>query len=79
MGWAGKRNGELLKLAEHEFDVFLTVDRSLQHQQHLATFQIAVVVMLSPSNSLSHLYSLIPAVLQVLTTAKVGEATVVGA
>jgi predicted nuclease of predicted toxin-antitoxin system len=27
MGWATKRNGELLALAATEFDVFLTVDR----------------------------------------------------
>jgi predicted nuclease of predicted toxin-antitoxin system len=28
-GWAGIENGELLRLAEKEFDVFLTVDRNL--------------------------------------------------
>ena len=27
MGWASRQNGELLRLAEREFDVFLTVDR----------------------------------------------------
>ena len=26
MGWAGKTNGVLLRLAEQEFDVFLTAD-----------------------------------------------------
>ena len=31
MGWASKRNGELLALAAAEFDVFLTVDRNLDH------------------------------------------------
>ena len=45
MGWASKRNGELLRLAEREFDVFLTVDRKLQHQQNLPTFNIAIIVM----------------------------------
>jgi hypothetical protein len=29
MGWASKRNGELLALADGQFDVFLTVDRNL--------------------------------------------------
>jgi len=29
MGWASKRNGDLLRLAELEFDVFLTVDQKL--------------------------------------------------
>jgi hypothetical protein len=29
MGWTSIRNGELLALAEQEFDIFLTVDRNL--------------------------------------------------
>ena len=46
MGWASKRNGELLRLAvDGEFDAFLTVDRKLQHQQNLSAFNIAVVVL----------------------------------
>lgn len=28
-GWAGKKNGELLALAEGSFDVFLTLDKGL--------------------------------------------------
>jgi len=27
MGWAGIKNGELLALAENEFEIFLTVDQ----------------------------------------------------
>ena len=27
MGWAGVKNGQLLALAEAEFDVFITVDQ----------------------------------------------------
>ena len=45
MGWAAITNGELLRLAEGDFDVFLTVDRNLSFQQHLPTFGIAVVVL----------------------------------
>jgi hypothetical protein len=40
MGWASRRNGELLGLAEREFDVFLTVDRKLQYQQNLSRFNL---------------------------------------
>ena len=35
-GWAGKRNGELLRLAEEYFDVLVTVDKRLRHQQNMA-------------------------------------------
>ena len=36
MGWASKRNGELLALAAAEFDAFLTVDRNLSYQQDVS-------------------------------------------
>jgi hypothetical protein len=45
MGWAGIKNGQLLTLAETEFDVFTTVDRNLSFQQNLPQFGIAVVVL----------------------------------
>lgn len=32
MGWAGKKSGELLKLAASKFDLFLTVDQNLTYQ-----------------------------------------------
>jgi hypothetical protein len=35
MGWAGLKTGELLALAEKQFDVFITADRQLRHQQNL--------------------------------------------
>jgi hypothetical protein len=34
MGWAGVKNGQLLALAETEFNVFITVDRNLSFQQN---------------------------------------------
>ena len=37
-GWEGIRNGELLRLAQEQFDVFITVDRNLSFQQHLPRF-----------------------------------------
>ena len=48
MGWAGVKNGQLLALAEAEFDVFITVDRNLSFQQNLPQFNIAVIVLHSP-------------------------------
>ena len=35
MGWSGKKNGELLSLAETEFDALLTMDQGFEHQQNL--------------------------------------------
>jgi len=50
MGWASKKNGELLALAEPEFDVFLTADRNLSFQQAINRLDIAVVVLVAKGN-----------------------------
>jgi hypothetical protein len=45
-GWSSTRNGDLLRLADQEnFEVFLTTDRNLKHQQNLTDHQIAIVVL----------------------------------
>ena len=77
-GWAGIENGELLRLAEQEFDVFLTVDRNLSFQQPIPNFDIAVVVMGAPTNRLSDLKLLVPRLLEVLPRVKPGEVTWIG-
>lgn len=33
MGWAGTRNGSLLRKAAGAFDIFLTVDQGIEFQQ----------------------------------------------
>ena len=78
MGWAAIRNGELLALAEKQFDVFLTVDRNLSFQQHLPRFEIAVVVVRAPTNRLRDLVALVPQILEVIPIAKRGEVAWVG-
>ena len=45
-GWSSTRNGDLLQLADQEmFEVFLTTDQHLKHQQNLTDLQIAIVVL----------------------------------
>lgn len=45
MGWGRVKNGELLKRAEGVFDVFLTADQRLKHQQNLDGRQLAILVL----------------------------------
>ena len=54
-GWRGKKNGELLRLAEKEFDVLVTTDKGIQHQQNVPRFDLAVVVLRARSNALEDL------------------------
>ena len=42
-GWAGIQNGELLKLIEGNFDVFVTADKNLRYQQNLIGRRVAIV------------------------------------
>ena len=79
MGWASKRNGELLALAAAAFDVFVTADRNLSSQQDLSAFDIAVIVLVARSNSIDELRPLAPRVLEVIATARRGAVTVVRA
>ena len=79
MGWASKRNGELLALAVDLFDVFITADRNLSYQQDLSSFDIAIVVLVARSNRFDDLQPLVPRTLEVLPSAQRGMATVVQA
>jgi hypothetical protein len=79
MGWASKKNGELLVLAADEFDVFLTSDRNLSYQQNVAAFDLAIVVLVAQSNRIEDLRPLVPRILEVLPTARHCEVTIVRA
>ena len=46
MGWAGLKNGELLRAAEdNEFDVLLTGDQTLAFEQSLTERRLAIVAL----------------------------------
>jgi len=42
-GWGGLKNGDLLQLAEGEFDLFITSDQNIRYQQNLAGRRIAIL------------------------------------
>ena len=50
-GWVGKKNGELLRLAEERFDVLLSTDKGIPHQQNVSRFELAVVLLRARSNA----------------------------
>jgi len=78
-GWGGIKNGQLLALAQEEFDVFLTADRNLSFQQNTTQFQIAVVVLVAGSTQLKKTLSLIPQVLAHLVSLNPGQVVIVSA
>jgi predicted nuclease of predicted toxin-antitoxin system len=74
-GWNGKGNGELLELAEKEFDALLTTDKGLPHQQNLARFDLAVVLLLAESNAYEDLAPLMDRAVVALSSTDPGTVT----
>ncbi len=80
MGWSGKRNGELLEAAVAEgFQIFLTVDRNLLHQQNWSMIGLAAVVLVAFDNSPSSLVPLMSKALALLPTLQPGRIVEVSA
>jgi Domain of unknown function (DUF5615) len=77
MNWAGIKNGELMRLAEAEFDVFITVDRNLSFQQNLPKFNIAVVVLRAKLNRLPDLLPFAQRIIENLPNLQKGKAVVI--
>jgi hypothetical protein len=63
-GWTGIKNGALLRLADEDFDVFITSDQNLKHQQNLANRQIAIIQL--PTNQIPLVTELAPQIQEVL-------------
>jgi hypothetical protein len=61
LGWAGKRNGELVELIKNgAFDAFVTTDKNLQYQQNIAAARVPLVVLGAVRNTLQALLPLAP-------------------
>lgn len=73
MLWDRYENGELLEVAQIEFDVLLTTDTNLYHQQKVADYDLAVVVLRAYQNSLEALTPLMEPVLDLLERVNPGE------
>ena len=68
MGWAGSKNGDLLRMAtENGFDAFITVDQGLEYQQNLAGLALPVIIMVARRSRLQELQPLVPEVIAVLS------------
>jgi hypothetical protein len=73
MGWAGTKNGALLRLAEGAFDVFVTADQNMQYQQNLRSNILGIIVLIAPNNRLETLTPLIPQLMSTLSSIQPGK------
>jgi len=78
-GLAGKKNGELLALAEDQgFEVFLTLDKGIQYQQNLAERSIAIVIVRARSNRMIDLLPHADACLAEIRSIQPGQIILIG-
>lgn len=73
MRWDRYENGELLDVAQFEVDVLLTTDTNLYHQQKVADYDLAVIVLRAYQNSLEALTPLMAPVMELLERINPGE------
>ena len=73
MRWEKIENGELLSLAEQQFDILLTMDKNMKYQQNFTGRDIAVIAIRAKNNRIETLTLLIPKVLALLPTVQSGQ------
>jgi hypothetical protein len=77
-GWAGVKNGELLRRMTGDYDVLVTMDRGIEHQQNLPALPFGILLIRAPSNRMVHLAPLVPAMLEALIDLRPGRLVQVG-
>jgi hypothetical protein len=71
--WDDLENGDLLDVAQHEFDVMLTFDKALYGQQNVPSYDIAVIVLRAHTNSLKSTLPFLTNILQMVQVLQPGQ------
>ncbi len=59
-GLSGLKNGDLLLAASKSFNILITTDRGIPHQQNLSRYQLWIVLLEARSNRIEDLAPLVP-------------------
>jgi len=77
MGWAKVKNGKLLEKADRVFDVLLTADKGIPHQQNMNGRKIAVVVLRPKRLRFEFIEPMLARILSAIETVASGQIVVV--
>ncbi len=77
-GFGSKKNGELLTLAEGQWDLLLTTDRNIKYQQNMTGRNVSILILHAKSNRMKDLVPLMPACAQALLSIQIGQVVEVG-
>ena len=76
LGWAGTKNGALLRRAKDAgFEVLVTVDRNLEYQQNIGASGLALVVLRARSTRVTDLLPTVAPLLRLLPSVEAGTTT----
>lgn len=76
-GLAGVKNGELLKAIDKSYDIFITVDKNLSHQQNVKVLSIAIIVLDVLNNQYETIQALLPLLINTITHMTPGSVTII--
>lgn len=76
-GWDGLENGQLLRHASATFEVLVTADKRMRHQQNFAQFTIGIVVIDAFDTRLRNLRRFIPQLQTAIQTVSAGMVIVI--
>lgn len=80
MGWAGIKNGALLRLIQTAgIEVFVTIDGNLTYQQNLKDTRLTIIVLKAPDNTIETLRPLVPRILTALQSINPGSTLLIAA
>ncbi len=72
IGWAGVKNGELLRRANTAYGVLITMDKGIYHQQNLNGLRLAIIALRAKTNRLAETRLLMPDVLRLMPSIQPG-------
>jgi predicted nuclease of predicted toxin-antitoxin system len=65
MKWCGVKNGKLMSLCvTNQFDVILTIDKNMTHQQNIEKYPITIAVFNTSTSKMEELLLFIPSLLK---------------
>jgi len=77
-GWRSSKDGVLLRFAEKNFDVFVTIDKAMEREHHLAAFSLGFIILQVKSNRLIDFQPILAQLTDAIAGIKSGEVVHIG-
>jgi hypothetical protein len=72
VGWAGLKNGDLMRKISGRFEVFLTIDKRIESEQRIPN-DVVLITIRAQSNRIQDLLPLVPQILKAVIETPPGQ------